>query len=385
MNIYLQKRRWKLILLLSAILIGSFTLWYTNQLTNQLKEGEHKKMEQWAEAVRIIAMPEIGSEAPIMNLINMVITNNTTIPVILVDHQDSIVTYNNIKAPNSNADKYLYKRLNKMKSEIEPIAIDLGDNVQQLLYYDDSILLNRLGWFPFIQLIIVSVFIFVAYLAFSGSRKAEQNQVWVGMAKETAHQLGTPTSSLLAWIDLLKMKTNDLPLVDEMKRDVERLRTITDRFSKIGAKPELMECNLNETLQSTIDYLKNRTSKHVKYSLKSTNNKTINAKFSPVLFEWVIENICKNAVDAMDGKGAIEINIEEKDKQVTIDIKDTGKGIPRAHLKTVFEPGFTTKQRGWGLGLTLVKRIIEQYHYGKIYVADSLPNVGSTFRIVLNN
>ncbi len=229
----------------------------------------------------------------------------------------------------------------------------------------------------------VSIFIIVAYLAFSGTRKAEQDQVWVGMAKETAHQLGTPTSSLLAWIDLLKMKMSESELITEMEKDVARLRVITDRFSKIGAHTELSPVILEKEIATTLDYLKKRTSSQVSFQLNAPQDQLISAKINPVLFEWVIENLCKNAIDAMEGKGFITINIQTVKKQVWIDVKDTGKGIARTQFKTVFQPGFTTKKRGWGLGLTLVKRIVEQYHKGKIYVADSQPGSGTTFRIIL--
>lgn len=385
MNIYIQKKRWKLLLLLAAILIGSFTLLYTNQLTNQLQIEEQKKVELWAEATRVFALSEVELDPSMMNIITMAITNNTTIPVIVTDDQDSIIFHNNISTPKTNELAYLEKRLRKMKSSKEPIQIDLGENETQRLYYDDSILLTRLSWFPYIQLFIVSIFIIVAYLAFSGSRKAEQNQVWVGMAKETAHQLGTPTSSLLAWIDLLKMKTEDLSLADEMKKDVDRLKTITDRFSKIGAKPELLNYNVTGIVNDTVNYLKTRTSSHVQYQINQEQSNNLIAQINPVLFEWVIENICKNAVDAMEGRGKITIDVKQQKKHIAIDITDTGKGIPRSQFKTVFEPGYTTKKRGWGLGLTLVKRIIEQYHKGKIFVADSQPDAGTTFRILLNS
>ena len=383
MSLYTQKRRWKYLLLLSAILIGAFTLWYTNGFIDELKQGERKKMEIWAEAIRVLTVSNGNESNAMMNLINMVIAENKTIPVILTDTSNNVLSHNNLPASSTIDDESITAELLEMQQHGYSIVINLGDGDRQTLYYQDSILLQQLTWFPLIQLLVVSIFIIVAYLAFSGTRKAEQDQVWVGMAKETAHQLGTPTSSLLAWIDLLKMKMSDSELITEMEKDVARLRVITDRFSKIGAHTELSPVILEKEIATTLDYLKKRTSSQVSFQLNAPKDQLISAKINPVLFEWVIENLCKNAIDAMEGKGFITINIQTVKKQVWIDVKDTGKGIARNQFKTVFQPGFTTKKRGWGLGLTLVKRIVEQYHKGKIYVADSQPGSGTTFRIIL--
>jgi signal transduction histidine kinase len=385
MSVYSQKRRWKLFLLLAAIAIGTFTMWYTHHLAEELKEGERKKMELWAEAIKILSISEAGTESPSMNLVNMVISNNTTIPVILADTLDNILSFNNINTPTDKYQDFIKRHLKQMKEKKQMIIINLGDNEKQHLYYNDSILLQKLAWFPIIQMIVVAVFIIVAYMAFSGARRAEQNQVWVGMAKETAHQLGTPTSSLLAWIDLLKLKTTDTPLIEEMGKDVARLKMIADRFSKIGATPDLEPVNLPQHIQNTVDYLKLRSSKQVTFDIKNQLSDNLKVAINPVLFEWVIENICKNAIDSMGGKGSITISLTQNKKNVQVDIKDTGKGIVRKNFKTVFEPGFTTKKRGWGLGLTLVKRIIEHYHHGKVFVADSQHNEGTTFRIWLKS
>lgn len=383
MSVYDQKKRWKFFLLLGAVFIGSFTLWYTKQLTDELKEGEYKKMELWAEAIRLLSVAEPETETNYMNLINMVISNNTSIPVLLTDSVGNILSHNNIKAPKANEDLFLKEVLAKMKSEGNVIVIDLGDNDKQFLYFSESILLYKLSWFPIIQLMVVSVFIMVAYMAFSGARKAEQNQVWVGMAKETAHQLGTPTSSLLAWIDLLKLKTSDLPMIEEMGKDVGRLKTIADRFSKIGARPDLEPTDLAKLVTNMLDYLKPRSSSQINFTVKNQLPHDYLVNLNPVLFEWVIENLTKNAIDAMEGRGSLTFILSVNKKYVHIDITDTGKGMPKSMFKTVFEPGFTTKKRGWGLGLTLVKRIVEKYHYGKIFVADSQLGVGTTFRVVL--
>lgn len=385
MSVFSYKRRWKLFLLIGAMAIGAFTLWYTNRLTDELKDGELRKIEQWAEAIKVLSSTEPGSENHSMNLVNMVISNNTTIPVILADTLDNVLSYNNISTPSDNLDEYIHQELLEMKSKHQVITIDLGGNEKQYLYYNDSTLLYKLSWFPIIQLLVVAVFILVAYMAFSGARRAEQNQVWVGMAKETAHQLGTPTSSLLAWIDLLKLKTSETPLIEEMNKDVSRLKMIADRFSKIGAHPELIPTNLPLLVNNTLDYLKARSSKQVSFELQNKVGEDIWVGINSVLFEWVIENICKNAIDAMEGKGTITIVLQQQKKSIQIDISDTGKGINRKMFKTVFEPGFTTKKRGWGLGLTLVKRIVEEYHHGKVFVASSQLGVGTNFRILLKS
>jgi len=277
--------------------------------------------------------------------------------------------------------KVLYNMLHKMKNDSSLFVIDLGNGEKQYLYYADSILIRRLSWFPIIQLLVVTVFIFVAYLAFSGARKAEQDQVWAGMAKETAHQLGTPTSSLLGWIDVLKLKMDDDELLNEMSKDINRLQTITDRFS--GSNPEMKNVNLNNVISSSIEYLKRRTSKKTEFILNMEDD--VHVRINPVLFEWTLENVCKNAIDAMNGEGKIEISVKKGKESVIVDIKDNGKGIAKSRHKTVFEPGFTTKKRGWGLGLSLTKRIIEQYHKGKIFVKESEPGKGTTFRIMLKN
>jgi signal transduction histidine kinase len=383
MSVYTQKKRWKFFLLLGAVLISSFTLWYTNQLTDELKKGEIQKVELWAEAIRILSVSEAGTETLYMNLVNMVISNNTSIPVILTDSTSAILSYNNIQVPRSNEDAYLNERLAQMKANGDVIDIHLGDNDMQYLYFSESILLKKLAWFPIIQLLVVSVFILVAYMAFSGARKAEQNQVWVGMAKETAHQLGTPTSSLLAWIDLLKLKTSDLPMIEEMGKDVSRLKTIADRFSKIGARPDLEPCDLYQVVSDMFGYLKLRSSSQITFVVDNQLPSNEFVHLNLVLFEWVIENLSKNAMDAMEGKGTLTVRLYSLKNHVIMDVSDTGKGMPRSLFKTVFEPGFTTKKRGWGLGLTLVKRIVEQYHHGKIVVADSQMGKGTTFRVML--
>jgi signal transduction histidine kinase len=270
-----------------------------------------------------------------------------------------------------------------MTQENLPIKIDLGAGIKHYIFYEESSLLKQLKYFPYVQFTAIGIFLLIAYSLFSTARRSEQNQVWVGMSKETAHQLGTPISSLMAWIELLKAKQVDESIVIELKRDVERLNTIAERFSKIGSEPKLENENIIIVLESFIEYMKKRSSKNIRFEIKSSLKENTTAKLNIPLFEWVIENLCKNAIDAMDGKGKIEIEVFESEKNIIIDFSDTGKGIPKGKLKTVFEPGFTTKKRGWGLGLSLCKRIIENYHNGKIFVKKSDANSGTTFRLIL--
>jgi signal transduction histidine kinase len=271
-----------------------------------------------------------------------------------------------------------------MKEDNEPITISVSETQKQYLYYGDSILLENLKFYPIVQFGVIILFILVAYVAFNSSRNAEQNQVWVGMSKETAHQLGTPISSLMAWVELLKMQNIDENLIQEFEKDTERLQKITERFSKIGSIPELIPTDVAETIRSTIEYLKTRSSGKVKFILDFDPDKRYEAPLNSPLFSWVIENLCKNAIDAMNNTGTIQVSISEKVDQLFIEVSDTGKGISKAYFKTVFQPGFTTKKRGWGLGLSLAKRIVENYHKGKIFLRQSEINKGTTFRIVLN-
>jgi signal transduction histidine kinase len=279
--------------------------------------------------------------------------------------------------------EYVKRQLLKMKDENPPIEVDLGDGLVNYVYFRNSTLLIKLTYYPFIQLGVILLFILVAYLAFSASRKAEQNQVWVGLSKETAHQLGTPTSSLMGWVELLKEKHSDKKLVNELEKDAGRLEEITERFSKIGSKPVLINQNIRNILKDSVDYMDSRTSVQTPILLE-TEDESIIVPINKVLFQWVVENLCKNAVDAMEGRGKLKISVSDQGKHVFIDFKDTGKGIPKNRQKTIFKPGYTTKQRGWGLGLSLATRIIEIYHRGKIFVLHSEPGKGTTIRIILN-
>jgi signal transduction histidine kinase len=370
-----------LFLFFGAIAIGAFTLWYTQNLVQQLKQQEHERMGLWAEAMRELTVSDNDPNIP--RVVYEVIINNNTIPVILVDATDTIIYHRNLRLPGTNENAFMQSKINKMRADSAFFEIDLGDGEKQYLYYGDSILIQRLSWFPVVQLMVVSIFILVAYLAFSGARKAEQDQVWVGLAKETAHQLGTPTSSLLGWIDVLKLKIMEPQLVNEMTNDVARLQTITDRFSKIGSKPELIESDLGKVIRGAIDYLGQRVSKKVEFQLDLPADGNLLAKINPVLLEWVVENVCKNAVDAANGEGIIAVKLQRVKNTFVLDLKDSGKGLHKHQFKTIFEPGYTTKKRGWGLGLSLAKRIIEQYHGGKIFVKDSEVGQGTTIRIIL--
>lgn len=380
MNIYSQKQRWKVLLLLAALLIGAASLWYTNKLVQKLAEEEKKKIQLWAEATkRLSDVNEVSSD---INFLSTVISNNTTIPVIWADQDFKVISYRNLDSARAAKPAYLEDQVKQMREGHEPIEIHIGQNIVQYILYKDSDLLIRLRYYPYFQLAVIALFLFVSYIAFSTSRKAEQNQVWVGMAKETAHQLGTPLSSLLAWLEFLKLKGTSAEYTQEIEKDVERLQTITERFSKIGSAPSLHKENVALVMKHSVDYIRTRTSDKTVFDIQSPAHE-VYAPMNIPLFEWVIENILKNALDAMNGSGMINVKITDQQQFVYIDISDTGKGIPKSSYKTIFKPGYTTKSRGWGLGLSLSKRIIEEYHNGEIFVKSSDSGKGSTFRIVL--
>ena len=380
MNIYTQKQRWKLLLLVAALLIGAASLWYTNKLVNKLSEEEYKRIQLWAEATRRLAdVTEMNTD---INFLSSVISNNNSIPVIWADEEFKVISYRNLDSLKALDSTYLNRQALIMRTEHDPIEIRIGQNLKQYILYRDSDLLIRLRYYPYFQLGVIALFLFVSYLAFSSSRNAEQNQVWVGMAKETAHQLGTPLSSLLAWLEFLKIKGTSSEYTNEIEKDIQRLQTITDRFSKIGSAPSLKKENVRTVMQHSIDYIRTRSSDKVSFSLEAPTY-DIQAPMNVPLFEWVVENILKNALDAMEGNGRILVMITDQQQFVYIDISDTGKGVPKSSYKTIFKPGFTTKNRGWGLGLSLSKRIIEEYHDGQIFVKSSEIGKGTTFRIVL--
>jgi len=382
MNIYLKKQRWKVYLLFFAILIAIGSFWFTNNLARELAREERKKVELWAKGIKEVANVE-NLDKEYSNIAIEVIENNKTVPVILADENNNIISSRNISKKKHNQEKYLQKLIREMKKEHEPISFTLSGGQKRYIYYKDSTILTQLFYFPLIQLGVVGLFLFIAYYAFSTSRKSEQNQVWVGMAKETAHQLGTPTSSLLATQELLKLKLNDETLIKEIEKDVGRLQKITDRFSKIGSNPVIKKQNIIPVLYNAIDYIQSRTSKKVTFDIQWPRNNKLEVPFNEVLFEWVIENLFKNALDSINGQGSITVNLTNKQNSLVIDCTDDGKGIPKSKQKIIFHPGFTSKKRGWGLGLSLAKRIVEDYHNGKIFVHHSEPKKGTTMRIVL--
>ena len=399
MHIYTRKQRWKFLLLAGALIIGIATSWYTNSMVRKLEGEEKLKIETWVAATQqLLNNMNIGEESPYDDFLIKIIQNNTTIPVIIVDESGNILNARNLKVFDNNnkpmeegrildsisskSKKYLARQLSKMKAQHDPILIEMPDS-KQFFYYKDSYILTRIQLYPIIQLAIIFLFIFLAYFGFSSTRQAEQNQVWVGMSKETAHQLGTSISSLMAWVELLKMEQAGPEIIREVEKDVRRLETIADRFSKIGSTPVLIPENLLAVLDNSVRYLKNRVSDKIKFELNFGDLDELYVPLSLTLFEWVVENICKNAIDAMDGNGSINIFVKDQNQVVYLDITDSGKGIQKSNYKVVFQPGYTTKPRGWGLGLSLVKRIIENYHNGKIFVRNSEINRGTTFRIVL--
>jgi len=369
----------KLVFIIVGAGIVVASTYFSNKLAQSLAQEETRKIEIWAEATRQLILSD---ESTNLDFIISIIEGNKTIPVILVDENDNLLSSKNIDEPQNNIEEFYRKEIHRLKHKNPAIEVKLGDS-SQFIYYDESLLLKQLYYFPYIQLGIIFVFMLIAFFAFSSTKKAEQNRVWVGLSKETAHQLGTPISSLLAWVDLLKMKHEEDKMIGEMSKDVNRLRIIAERFSKIGSVPDLNLVSLNETIQNAVQYISNRTSQKIKIQCHFPDKNHIFIKLNVPLFEWVIENLCKNAIDAMDGSGKIYINITKTEKECYVDVRDTGKGIERKKFRAIFTPGFTTKSRGWGLGLSLAKRIIEEYHSGKIFVKSSEINVGTTFRIVL--
>lgn len=499
MSIYSKKQRWKLWLFVAALVIIGASLWYTNTLVNKIAQEERKKVRLWADAVQkkanlvkytnelfnkikteerkkvelwAEATKQLSRELSDYGFVLKVVSDNTTVPVILANEKGEPVTSRNLD-PSKEKDKtylleqmqlmgavqepieiniykgqknYLYYQDSKLFSELKTVLDDLvrsfisevavnsasvpviytdstrlnviawgnidstkindttylketiatmayenraievefGDGSKSYIFYQESMLLTQLKYYPYVMFGTIGLFLLIAYLLFSTARKVEQNQVWVGMAKETAHQLGTPLSSLIAWLEYLKSKGLDTETAIEIEKDIHRLETITERFSKIGSVPKLDMVDVIKVLTDAVNYMKLRTSKNVAFTVDQTNVTEINALLNVPLFEWVIENLIRNAVDSMHGKGEIKISVSDQTQFVYIDITDTGKGVPKSKYKTIFEPGFTTKKRGWGLGLSLTKRIIENYHSGKIFVKNSEIDKGTTFRIVLN-
>lgn len=375
-------RQVKILLVVTAVVLSVASLVVSNFLVRDLKREEQRKMEIWAQALRSLNSADENTD---LSLVLEVLNSNNTIPVIVVDSMRQVQDYRNIQLHAANgADSLaqLEARAISMLNGNRSIRIYLSASDYMEICYDDSLLLRRLAWWPYVQLGVVLIFVVVAIFALLSSKKAEQNKVWVGLSKETAHQLGTPISSLMAWQEMLRETYPDDPLLPEMGKDVQRLQRIAERFSKIGSQPELKPENLNEVVAQVVQYINRRTSNHIDMRSIVPPHPLVVQMCAP-LFEWVIENLCKNAIDAMDGRGSITIRAAEEASCFAIEVSDTGKGIPKNHFSTVFMPGFTTKTRGWGLGLSLAKRIVEEYHNGRIYVKNSELGRGTTFRIEL--
>lgn len=389
-NIYDIRRYGKFAFLIASAAVAAVFLYFSNSLVNDLSAQERERMEIWADATKqIVASADQGND---IDFLLRIIERNTTIPVLLTDDSMHILQFRNFRLPEAapegsftlspRNEAYLNAKLRSLANSPNVIEIEIAPDVSQYLYYEDSTLLKSLSIYPYVLLLVMLAFIAVVYFAVLSTKKAEQNKVWVGLSKETAHQLGTPISSLMAWMELLPEMGVDRETLAEMNKDVNRLSTIASRFSKIGSAPRMEHSDLNAIVGGAVDYMTTRISPRIKLS-HSLPDHEIPVMASAPLLEWVVENLVKNAVDAMEGSGSITVSLTAAadGRMAFIEVSDTGKGIARKNFKTVFNPGFTTKSRGWGLGLTLAKRIVEQYHGGRIYVLRSTPGMGSTFRI----
>ncbi len=374
----MNNTRLRTIFLLVALLIVVVSVVFTNNIASQLAEEEHKKIEIWADATRQFILADENTD---IDFVSSIIENNTTIPVYMVDSAGNFLLSRNVKEPKQHVGQFYQKKIAELRATQEPIVVKIANDVYQYIYYEESTLLRQLHYFPYVQFTIIFLFIFISLVVLYTSQRSEQNRVWVGLSKETAHQLGTPISSLLAWQELLQSRYPNDTLLPEMEKDITRLQVIADRFSKIGSEPALEKTDVVPVMHETIAYMQKRTSQKVQYVFAPTSAHWVNV--NTPLFSWVLENLCKNAVDAMESKGTITIALNETSDKLHIDITDTGKGIRSRDFQRVFDPGFTTKQRGWGLGLSLAKRIIEEYHQGKIVVLHSTLGEGTTFRISL--
>ena len=366
-------------LILSILLIiVAMSVVFTTRLANQFAHEEHRKIELWAEATKQLILAD---EDDNIDLILSVMEGNTTIPVYMVDSNYQLLLSRNVVEPKHNVEAFYAKKIDHLKESQEPIVVNIDNKIMQYIYYEDSTLLRRLYWFPYVQITVIIAFIAIGVIALIMAQRSERNSLWVGLSKETAHQLGTPISSLNAWNELLKTSYPNDTLLPQMDEDIRRLQMIAERFSKIGSQPTLDKQAILPVVQSAMEYMRARTSNKITYTLiADTDCQVLVCK---PLFEWVIENLCKNAIDSMEGKGEITLSLTQQENKLHLDITDTGKGIDRRHFKTIFRPGYTRKKRGWGLGLSLAKRIIEDYHRGKLFVKQSQIGVGSTFRITL--
>jgi signal transduction histidine kinase len=389
-NIYELRRYGKAAFLVAAAAVVAMFLYFSSSLISDLQAQERQRMEIWAGATReLVASAMEERPGTDVDFLLGIIQQNTNIPVLLTDSEGNILDQRNFRlpAPDNSSDprntEYLGRKLGELKSSPRRIEIDIAPGVVQYLYYEDSTLLRRMSVFPYIQLLVMLAFIAVVYFAVLSTKKAEQNKVWVGLSKETAHQLGTPISSLMAWMELLPDYGVDADTLAEMSKDVNRLSTIASRFSKIGSEPRMELVELRTVVAEAVDYMGTRISPRISLTFNPGTADDPQVMACTPLLEWVIENLIKNAVDAMEGSGKIDVSLDATHTMAAIEVADTGKGISRKNFKTVFNPGYTTKSRGWGLGLTLAKRIVEQYHRGRIFVARSTVGQGTTFRIEL--
>lgn len=374
---------WKTGLALIAIAIVTGTIFYSQYLAKKIAREERQKVEEWAEAGKLLVNDRSGISD---RLASIIITENTTIPIIVTDENNNILDHLNLDTVAvKNDNNYLQKKLKQFRATNDPIEWINPSNPSEknLYYYGNTALLNQVRYYPLVQLLIVGLFITITLIALTTSFRSTQNQVWAGMAKETAHQLGTPLSSLQGWVEMLKDKYPEEMIVAEMEKDVNRLKLVSDRFGKIGSIPRLEPHDVVTNINRMVDYIRRRATGGITFLIDSTASAPVVANISPPLFDWVIENLLKNALDAMEGKGTITASIKENPRDIYIDVQDTGKGISKQHIRQVFDPGFTTKKRGWGLGLSLSKRIIEQFHKGELFVKNSEPGKGTTFRIIL--
>jgi len=378
-----QMLNWRSLLAFIAILIVSGTIWYSSYLAKKIEYEERQRVEQWVDAVTLLASPTSTGDTR-LNL--RIINDNDDIPIIWTNEKDSIIEHRNLDSGRLARDPdYLKERLAELKAQNRPVVWEDPQSPakKNIYYFGHSRLLNEVRYYPLVQLFIVGLFILITVLALRSSHRSTQNGVWAGMAKETAHQLGTPVSSLEGWVEILKETHGGESFVPEIEKDVNRLRLVSDRFGKIGSTPQLEEKNIVEQITLMVEYIRKRAGGKVAFRIEDHGRQSVPVRISAPLFDWVIENLLKNALDAMEGRGSITVDIQDGGGEVTIDVSDTGKGISKQHLARVFRPGFTTKKRGWGLGLSLSKRIIEQYHRGTLTVKNSEPGKGTTFRIVL--
>ena len=380
MQWYKSFKNVKYLLILAAALIAVGSLYVSNSLTSELKKEELNKMQVWAEAMRSLNSADENSD---LNLVLAVLAGNDKIPVVVLDSNGAINNHRNIVIPEGKDSlTVLLSMVSQMRANDHIIRIDTAGDDYFEVCYDDSLLLQSLSYYPYVQLLVVLLFFIVCFVAVLSSKRAEQNRVWVGLSKETAHQLGTPISSLMAWTEVLKEKYPDDELLPEMEHDVARLQRVAERFSKIGSKPEANAEDIIDVVERAVEYVKRRSPSQVKYDVQFPKRPLL-VRMNAPLIEWVLENVCKNAVDAMDGAGQIAITVSQDNDRAFVDIADTGKGLAKSYYKRIFEPGFTTKKRGWGLGLSLAKRIMEQYHKGRIFVKSSIVGRGTTIRLEL--